>query len=142
MRWLILPLLALTAASVPAQQDYPLACLYAPRGGELDRFEACAAQANDGTIRLAPAHRAKLDFDRNGLASVHVGKHFHYVARNGRSAPVMTMDNGADPFVGGRARSLSSPANAGPPGFSGVSLRHPGPRLSPGKQQGMGGNAT
>jgi len=105
MHWLMLPFLTLDAPAEPAPQSFPLPCFYAPRGGELDTFKGCAAQADDGTIQLAPAHRAKLDFDKGGLATVHVGKSFHYVARDGRSAPVMTMDNGADPFVNGRARS-------------------------------------
>ncbi|MFS2110726.1 WG repeat-containing protein [Sphingomonas sp. Sphisp140] len=105
MQWLMLPLLTLTAPAEPAQQSYPLPCFHAPRGGELDTFPDCAAQANDGTLRLAPAHLKRLDFDRSGLATIHVGKSFHYVRRNGRTAPVMTMDNGADPFVNGRARS-------------------------------------
>lgn len=102
MRWLILPLMALPA---PAEPAYPLPCFYAPRGGELDSFPDCAAQAPDGTIRLAPAHLKRLDFDRSGLAAIHVGESFHYVRRDGRSAPVMTMDNGAEAFVDGRARS-------------------------------------
>ncbi|WP_342251117.1 WG repeat-containing protein [Sphingomonas sp. OTU376] len=105
MHWLFLPLVTLAAPAEPAPQRYPLPCFYAPRGGELDTFPDCAAQDADGTIRLAPAHRMKLDHDRGGLATVHVGKSFHYVARDGRSAPVMVMDNGADPFVDGRARS-------------------------------------
>jgi len=105
MRWSILLFLALTAASGPAQQRYPLTCFHAPRGGELDTFPDCAAQASDGTLRLAPAHLKRLDFDRSGLATIHVGRSFHYVRRDGRTAPVVTMDNGADPFVDGRARS-------------------------------------
>lgn len=105
MRWLTLPLLALTAAAAPAPERFPLACLYAPRGGELGTFQDCAAQNADGTIRLAPAHLRRLDFDRSGLAAVHAGDSFHYVRRDGRSAPVMTMDNGAEAFAYGRARS-------------------------------------
>ena len=105
MRRLILPLLALTAAAPPAQQLYPLACFYAPRGGELDGFPDCAAQQPDGTIRLAPGHLDRLDYDRSGLATIHVGESFHYVRRDGRNAPGMTMDNGAEDFVDGRARS-------------------------------------
>ena len=103
MRWPILPLLALTAAAAP--ERYPLTCFYAPRGGTLDSFKDCAKESFDGTIRLAPAHLRRLDFDRNGLAAVHVGESFHYVRRDGRSAPVMAMDNGAEDFVDGRARS-------------------------------------
>lgn len=105
MRWLLLPLFALTMAATPAPGDYPLACFYAPRGGELDTFQDCATRNPDGTIRLAPAHLLRLDFDRDGLAAIHVGESFHYVRRDGRTAPVMTMDNGADPFVQDRARS-------------------------------------
>jgi len=105
MGWLLLPLLVLTTADVPPPEEYPLACFYAPRGGELDTFQDCAARNPDGTIRLAPAHLRRLDFDRAGLAAVHVGESFHYVRRDGRTAPVMTMDNGADPFVQNRARS-------------------------------------
>ncbi|NYT39587.1 WG repeat-containing protein [Sphingomonas sp. R-74633] len=105
MRWAPFLLFALTAAAAPAQERYPLACFYAPRGGELDSFQDCAARDPDGTIRLSSGHLRRLDYDRDGLAAIHVGESFLYVRRDGRTAPVMTMDNGADPFVDGRARS-------------------------------------
>jgi len=105
MRWLILLLLALTAAAAPVPETYPLACSYAPRGGEIDTFPDCAAYRADGTISLAPAHLRQLAFGRFGLAAVHAGESFHYVRPDGRTAPVMTVDNGAEGFADGRARS-------------------------------------
>jgi hypothetical protein len=105
MRCAPLLLLALTAAAAPAPERYPLTCFYAPRGGELDTFPDCAARDPAGAIRLAPAHLRRLDYDRTGLAAIHIGESFLYVRRDGRTAPAMTMDNGADLFVDGRARS-------------------------------------
>lgn len=57
-----LPLLALGAA------PYPLACAYFRR--DLDSYEHCARR-EDGRIRVAPAHLARMRFER-GLAELRV----------------------------------------------------------------------
>jgi hypothetical protein len=68
-------------------------------------FEHCARSDAAGHVHLKHHHLLALDFDRHNLASVNIDGGWYYVRRNGRLAPVMTMDNGAEPFSEGFARS-------------------------------------
>jgi hypothetical protein len=101
--------LAGTARSA-ANPDY--ACSYSPKAnGELIHFEDCAHSDAAGHIHLKHKHLRALGFDRFDLASVsigdgsHIGDGLYYVRQDGRLARVMMMDNWADPFADGRARS-------------------------------------
>jgi len=101
-------LLALALAiAVQTGGRAPLDCAYAPRaGGEMSTFPHCAWNGAKGEVRFARRRLGGMAYDERGLASVYVGG-WRYVARDGRSAPVMTLDNGADPFVSGLARSAN-----------------------------------
>jgi hypothetical protein len=81
-------------------------CTYAPKArGDMVHAEHCARSDAAGHFHLKHQHLLALDFDRHGLASVYIGSGWYYVRRDGRLAPVMTRDNGAEPFADGLARS-------------------------------------
>jgi hypothetical protein len=81
-------------------------CTYAPKtGGDVLHFERCAQTDAAGHPRLERKHLLALEFDRHGLASINIGGGWYYVRRDGRSAAVMKMDNWAEPFADGLARS-------------------------------------
>jgi hypothetical protein len=91
-------------ASQAAGADY--SCAYSARGGgDVVQVDHCASSDAAGHIRLKRQHLRALDFGRDGLASVYLDSNWHYVSRDGRRARVMTMDNGADSFADGLARS-------------------------------------
>ena len=81
-----------------------LDCAYAPGGGEMQSFSDCASKDARGGVHLQPRRRARLGYDRDGLASVFV-EGWYYLARDGNSAAVMAFDNGPDPFAEGLARA-------------------------------------
>ena len=58
-----------------------------------------------GHFHLKRNHLRAPDFDRHGLASVYIGGGWYDARRDGRLAPVMARDNGAEPFADGLARS-------------------------------------
>jgi hypothetical protein len=81
-------------------------CTYSPKAkSDVLHFEHCARSDAAGHFHLRHQRLLALDFDRHGLASVNIDSGWYYVRRNGRLAPVITMDNGADPFSEGFARS-------------------------------------
>jgi hypothetical protein len=107
--WLAAALLAPALAGAK-DADAPAAaqldCAYAARGvGDVAPYKNCAHVDAAGDIRLAARHLRRLRFDRYGLASLWLGQSFYYVSRSGRLAPVMAMDNWADDFADGLARS-------------------------------------
>jgi hypothetical protein len=107
---------ALTASVMLAGPAWPASdianrdvhCAYVPKAkGEVVAVDNCARLDPAGDFHLKRQHLIALDFDRHGLASVNINGGWHYVRRDGRLVPVMTMDNGAEPFVDGLARSSS-----------------------------------
>jgi WG containing repeat len=91
-------------ASQAANADY--SCTYSSKAkSDVVQVDHCASADAAGHIHLKRQHLRALDFDRQGLASVYIGGGWRYFSRDGRSAPVMTMDNGADSFADGLARS-------------------------------------
>jgi WG containing repeat len=76
-------------------------------------FDACTWSDRHGRLHLKQRHLRSLIYDRFGLSEIviegtppiHHG--FWYAKRNGQLAPVMMLDNGADPFNDGLARSPS-----------------------------------
>ncbi|MGJ4953741.1 WG repeat-containing protein [Bradyrhizobium sp. HKCCYLS20291] len=72
----------------------------------------CASRDGNGQMLLQRSYRARLRYDRHGLAVVRLedpsgsgrGGWF-YARRDGSMAEVMTFDNGPDAFVNGRARA-------------------------------------
>lgn len=103
----IAAMLAGTAWSVASPATNPdHSCAYAPKAkGDVRHFEHCARSDAAGHSHLRHQHLLALDFDGRGLASVNIDGGWYYVRRGGRSAPVMTTDNAAEPFSEGLARS-------------------------------------
>ncbi|MEG3144599.1 WG repeat-containing protein [Sphingomonas sp. RT2P30] len=71
---------------------------------DIGTFAHCARLDRTGRMSVRPFHLRRLAFDRHGLANIYVDG-WYYVRRDGRSAPVMTLDNGAEGFSDGLARS-------------------------------------
>src|SRR6202030_1523187 len=95
---------AWSVASPATNPDH--GCTYAPKAkSDVLHVEHCARSDATGHFHLKNKHLVALDFDRNGLASVNIDGGWYYARRDGRLVPVMTMDNGADPFSEGLARS-------------------------------------
>jgi hypothetical protein len=105
---------ARSVASPVTKPDY--ACIYIPETGsakaasdkaadDVIHVEHCARSDAAGHFHLKRQYLHALDFGRNGLASVYIDGGWYYVRRDGRLAPVMAMDNGAEPFSEGLARS-------------------------------------
>jgi hypothetical protein len=80
-----------------------LPCTYA-FNDDIGTFAHCARLDRAGRMSARPFHRRRLGFDRHGLANIYVDG-WYYVRRDGRTAPVMTMDNAAEGFSDGLARS-------------------------------------
>jgi hypothetical protein len=92
------------AASRATDDDHP--CTYSPKAkGDVIQFEHCAWSDAAGHFHLRRRHLRALDFDRHGLAGIYIDGGWYYARRDGRLAPVMAMDNWAEPFVDGLARS-------------------------------------
>jgi len=97
-----LPFPALGAGQGAAATAYPLACAYFRR--DLDSYEHCARREG-GMVRVAPAHAARMQFER-GLAELRVpGVGCLWARRDGLALPVYMLDNGPDPFAQGLVRS-------------------------------------
>jgi hypothetical protein len=91
-------------AGEAANADY--SCTYSSKAkSDVVQVDHCASADAAGHIRFKRQHLRALDYDRYGLASVYIDGNWHYVSRDGRLARVMTMDNGADSFADGLARS-------------------------------------
>ena len=83
-----------------------LPCSYRAVGdAEISLHGPCASRAADGSIRILRRHRARLDYDAAGMASVFVdGAGWLYVRRGGATLPVLTFDNGPDDYSEGLVR--------------------------------------
>ncbi len=107
-RGMLAGLAALAALPLPAlgagrgAAPYPLACAYFRR--DLDSYAHCARREN-AMVRVAPAHLARMRFER-GLAELRVpGIGCLWMRRDGLALPVFMLDNGPDPFEQGLVRS-------------------------------------
>jgi hypothetical protein len=93
----------------PAAAEEP-PCWYTPRPTkehpepEFQQTEGCLA-VEDGRIVLAEPHRQRLELDEHGLGWVVVGRQHFYAKEDGRLLPVLTYDNGPDPWAEGLVRS-------------------------------------
>ncbi|KAB7770188.1 hypothetical protein CKY51_04730 [Xanthomonas maliensis] len=67
------------------------------------RLPGCEV-GRDGRLHLTADTLRQLRFDRDGLAIVAAGDRYHYVRRDGRTVPTLTVDNGPDPFAEGLVR--------------------------------------
>lgn len=76
-----------------------------PYDQELQPRGPCAIVANDGSITVGQEHLEHLHFT-DGLADILLPTGWIYVAPDGRSAPVLSLDNGPDPFEEGLARTI------------------------------------
>src|ERR1700722_4475537 len=81
-------------------------CTYSAKAGsDVLHVGHCAWSDAAGRIHLKRKYLLALDFDQHGLASVNIAGGWYYLQRDGRLAPVMAMDNWAEPFSDGLARS-------------------------------------
>lgn len=112
-RGLVLSLaLVASAGCALGEKGEKVDCTYAARAAangaaETRGFEErgkCATLRADGSLTVHPDHLASLDF-ADGLASILVRGGWYYVTPAGRTAPVLTYDNGADYFEEGLART-------------------------------------
>jgi hypothetical protein len=82
-----------------------LACTYSSRlDNDTLQHEHCAWRDRTGRLHVYATHLRRLDYDKFGLSTVFIDK-FYYVRRNGRVAPTMAVDNWAEDFQEGLARS-------------------------------------
>jgi hypothetical protein len=83
-----------------------LDCVYIENSptAEIEAHRGCARRVN-GRIHIQKNHLARMSFDADGLAWMIVSGQHYYVKRNGSVLPVITYDNGPDPFQEGLARS-------------------------------------
>ncbi|MES1971774.1 MAG: WG repeat-containing protein [Pseudomonadota bacterium] len=91
-------------AAAPPRTGKAVACRYPVPGGDMTRARACGWIDRRGRAHLDPRVLGRIDYDPAGLAPVWLGG-WHYVRRDGRTAPVMAYDNGAETFSDGLARS-------------------------------------
>lgn len=96
------------AAALAAERPHRIAgadrdCTYRTHD-DVRTHKHCARIDRDGHLHVVPRHLRRLSYDKNGLANIHVDR-WYYVRRDGRAAPVMALDNWAEPFSDGRARS-------------------------------------
>jgi hypothetical protein len=102
----LLALWLMIGAQAFAQAGPPDACSYEFHR-EIQTFPHCARRDAGGGLHVEHSHLRRMAYDRYGLAAVFAGT-WHYVTRTGRSAAVMPLDNGADPFSDGLARAPSN----------------------------------
>jgi hypothetical protein len=75
-----------------------------PELREIQPRGRCANLLRDGSLRIQPDHLDQLDF-ADGLGALLVPMGWYYVTPDGRTAAVVTYDNGPDYFVEGLART-------------------------------------
>jgi len=81
-------------------------CAYIPNtADDMTTVPACATVSAAGIMHLQPGQLRHLSFDENGLAAVQVDRLFYYVARNGETAPVASVEDRAVTFHDGLAPS-------------------------------------
>jgi hypothetical protein len=99
-------MIALWLALALAQQAEPAdrGCTYATPI-DIQHFDRCAWIDTAGRAHLTRYHLARLDYRRVGSATVNIDEKWYRFRRDGRSAPVMVMDNWAEDFSNGLSRS-------------------------------------
>jgi hypothetical protein len=99
-------LLALAGDLSAAAAHQPVGCAFNDRlAHEIISHRDCGWFDASGQPHLRAKYWKRLVFERGGLASVSFGGWFYLFDRKGRSAPVMTLDNWAEGFSDGLARS-------------------------------------
>lgn len=74
---------------------------------ELSHFPNCAYEDGNGNIVIRDVHLKNILFDNDNLAAVYLGgTNIVYVNRMGKTARVLYVDNGADYFEEGLARTI------------------------------------
>ena len=80
-------------------------CSYSSRAAnDVVTTAHCARIDAAGHLHIAPRMLHRLTYDRFGLSEINVAG-WYRVRRDGLTAPVMTLDNWAEPFSNGLARS-------------------------------------
>jgi hypothetical protein len=93
------------ARSPSARAGADLDCVYASRArNEVLTFRHCAWAGSDGHPHVTRRHLRDLSYDRYGLSTILIGR-WYVTRRDGQLAPVMMMDNWAEDFSSGLARS-------------------------------------
>jgi hypothetical protein len=94
-------------ACVACQPSTPLNldCQFLPVQWPEDQLPNCASVDKDGTIALEPMTISAVRSRDHDPVAVRIGSTLYYVNSDGRIAPVLKYDNGADYFVEGLART-------------------------------------
>jgi hypothetical protein len=80
-------------------------CSFIPVQEPEDEVPNCAYQDSRGRLLIRREALEGVDFGLEGVAQVIVGRALLYVTPAGRTAPALPVDNGADYFVEGLART-------------------------------------
>jgi hypothetical protein len=99
----LIPLLALLACNSPAPAA--LACHFVPIQSAADELRECATERSDGSLQLRPGALAAVAGRESQPVSIVIASILYYVNSQGRIAPVLWHDNGADYFKEGLART-------------------------------------
>jgi len=111
---IVITVVGILASSSCAHRDRMVVCHAFPDGKSLT-----CLQANDGSVVVAKHSLDGLDFEGAATSTIVVGKdQLYFVNRQGKTAPALRFDNGADYFVEGLARSVK----AGKVGFVNLDL--------------------
>ena len=111
MSWYCSILLLFISAS---SSSHAAECVYAPKPSkdnpypELSPQGECGRLVNHDTFVLNREHFDNLYFSEHGLASIRYEGLIFYVSRTGKITRTHYFDNGADYFVEGVARTISS----------------------------------
>ena len=73
--------------------------------GDRPVLEGCR-HIGPGKLEISTATLSTLEFDMDGVATVHAAGQFYYLRRDGHYLPVITFDNGADYFIEGLTRAV------------------------------------
>jgi len=79
-------------------------CLPLPPSAN-DEISRCVSVGAGGEVRVLPEAVPRLDYSE-GPAVIALGERVFYVDRGGRAVEALSFDDGADPFVEGRARTI------------------------------------
>jgi len=94
------------STSRPVRAAAALDCTYGSHAlNDVKTFQHCARADSSGRPQVTRRHLRDLSYDRHGLSTIFIGG-WYVIRRDGRLAPVMMMDNWAEDFSDGLARSL------------------------------------
>jgi hypothetical protein len=101
--WLIVTACGLVACSAAGTPDRA-SCEFHPPGET--PVENCAVRNPDGSLTVRDEVLVDAPFGEEGLAALWIDQQLYFVTRTGKTAPAYYVDNGADYFVEGVARTV------------------------------------